>query len=174
MGYSDASLVAMCQSGNMGAFEELVRRYQRRIYNLVCRTMGSTEGSEDIAQEVFLKAYKSIGKFKGRSNFYTWLFRIAINTCIDEMRKRQRKAQTLELSEAADCGEDPRGEDIRGRLSAALASLSPGHRMILTLREVEGFSYGEIAEIIGCRVGTVKSRLSRAREELKNRFFSIS
>lgn len=182
---ADFTLIARCQSNDLAAFDEIVARYQHRVYNYVCRMVGPIPDAEDLAQEVFVRAYASIGSFKSRATLNTWLYRIATNLCIDYIR-RSRKLQNVTSSlsrEADDEGSvvldvpdsrfDPEAvamnAELGGQLDAALASLSDRLRAVFVLHDIEGLQYDEIATVAGCPIGTVKSRLFSARMALRER-----
>ena len=176
-------LLKLAQEGDIPAFEALIRSTEKLVYNLAYRLMGTEEDAKDISQEVFIKAYKNIARFDGKSAFATWIYRIAYNTCIDELRKRKAK-QTVSMEEELEgeenkyqkqfIAQEENPEDILlkkeslERLKHAIASLSEEGKTVITLRDLEGFSYAEIADISGVSMGTVKSRLSRARKQLKD------
>jgi RNA polymerase sigma-70 factor (ECF subfamily) len=176
----DHRLIAACLQGDPDAFGELVRRYQDRLYNTLFRFVGNAEDAQDVVQEAFLSAYQSLDGFKGHSEFFTWLYRIAYNTAVSLKRKQR---VTLSLS-AAGNGAGPRepldesdlsqpgqglerAEEER-RLQAALGRLSPEHRMVLILKDMEGRKYEAMAEILQVPIGTIRSRLHRARAELRS------
>ena len=184
----EKELIAKAKQGDMQAFEELILKHEKIVYNVALRMMNHSEDAKDISQEVFLKAYRNIKNFDERSMFSTWLYRITTNTCIDEMRKRKGK-QNYSLEEElenedgsmqrqiADEGDTPeeslmRGEE-KGEILQALDTLSEEHRVAIILRDVKGLSYEEISEIIELPMGTVKSRISRARNQLKNEILKI-
>ena len=177
-----ALFVRSAIQGDTGSFEQLVILYQDRIYSLAVRLTGSVNDAEDLAQEVFIKAYRSIGSFRGDSDFGTWLHRIAVNTWLNQKRARQPKAaysldepiisEEGEVKrEIADTSNDPESvllsSYMGGRLQRAVESLPKDQKAALLLREVEERTYEEIAEIMSCSIGTVRSRLARAREALK-------
>ncbi len=174
----DAELVRAARAGDSAAFATLVGRYETRLARLV-RGMVPESDTEDVTQEAFLKAYRKLGNFDGRSSFYTWLYRIAANTAMD-WRKKERHRRHAPLPEG------PEGEDavpaagagpelattrreLARRIDEAIAALPARHHEILVLREIEGLSYEEIAERLGTSRGTVESRLFRARERLRER-----
>ncbi|MFQ6112360.1 MAG: sigma-70 family RNA polymerase sigma factor [Nitrospinota bacterium] len=183
---SDSRLVERSLSGELGAFEVLVRRYQGRLLGAVRGMLGlHAEGAEDLTQEVLAKAYFSLPGFRGESSFYTWLYRIAMNRCKDELRRMarhptgsleellERSAEALRELPADEPAEGEPEERVQARrelVGAALESLPHGQREVLVLKEMEGMSYEEIAGILRCSVGTVKSRLARARSRLRERF----
>ena len=167
----------------MQAFEALILKHEKIVYNVALRMMDHSEDAKDISQEVFLKAYRNIKNFDERAAFSTWLYRITYNTCIDEMRKRKGK-QSYSLEEEmeneegsmqrqiADEGETPEEsilrEEQKSEIIQALESLSAEHKAAIILRDIKGLSYEEIAEILDLSLGTVKSRISRARNQLKS------
>jgi RNA polymerase sigma-70 factor, ECF subfamily len=172
----DAELLASARAGDPDAFATLVGRYETRIVRLV-RGMVPESDTEDVTQEAFLKAFRKIGNFDGRSSFYTWLYRIAANTAMD-WRKKERHRRHAPLPEG------PGGEDavpsleagpetavtrreLAARIDAAIAALPDKYREILLLREIEGLSYEEISKELGMSKGTVESRLFRARERMR-------
>lgn len=174
----DAELVASARAGDSHAFATLVGRYEARIVRLV-RGMVPESDTEDVTQEAFLKAYRKLGNFDGRSSFYTWLFRIASNTAMD-WRKKERHRRHAPLPEGPE-GEDqaPSSEpgpqsavmrrELAARIDAAIEALPDKYHEILVLREIEGLSYEEISERLGMSKGTVESRLFRARERLREK-----
>lgn len=179
MANDDCTLIARCLQGQVEAFGELVRRYQDRLYNAVYRFLGNADDARDVVQEAFLSAFRALRKFRGGSQFFTWLYRIALNHAVDW----KRRGKTLRaLSEA---GQDhahyepvdpsllaspdwylQRAEEDE-RLHQALAKLSNEYRLVLILRDIEELSYEQIAEILDIPIGTVRSRLHRARLELR-------
>lgn len=176
----EAKLVRQAQRGDESAFEQLVLRHQKRVYNYCLRMTGNPEDAMDLSQESFLRAYRALGSFKGDSSFSTWLYRLTANCCVDFLRKQKRR-RTLSLTmvdgdgeetvlDLEDPGETPQRaaerSEMQQAIRMALNRLSDDHRSILTLREINGLSYGEIAESLGISEGTVKSRISRARNEL--------
>lgn len=184
---ADWALVQRCRKGDVSAFETLTLKYQQQVFNLAYRLTSRSDLVEDIAQEVFLKCFRSLGRFQGRSSFATWLYRITVNTSINFARLARRRG-ALEV-EGPDVYEerfdflrerDPEPErslelrQIRREISEQISLLSPEHRAVLVLRDVEGFSYEEIAAVLDCPVGTVRSRLSRAREALQSGLRSLS
>lgn len=176
-------LIEKAKNGDIEAFENLIRQSEKIVYNIAYRMLNNSEDVKDISQEVFIKVYKNLKNFDEKSTFSTWIYRIAVNTCIDEMRKRKGK-QTISIEEdiqqedgtvkkqipiqTKTPEEDYIKKEQKEELLSAVEELSQTHKTVLTLRDLEGFSYAEIAEITETSVGTVKSRLSRAREQLKN------
>ena len=174
----DKHILAQARRGELDAFEELVRRYEKRVYAIALRSAGSPEDAADITQDVFLRAWRSIESFRGDSGFSTWLFRITMNICVDHARHRQTQPQTMALTndedeerpihDTAPTPEEYLDNSELGReLATALDEVSEKHRRIVLLRDVSGMSYTEIAEILEISEGTVKSRLARARIALR-------
>lgn len=171
-------ILTRARRGDVAAFEELVRLYEKRVYAVALRSSGNPEDAADIVQEVFLRAWRSIESFRGDSGFSTWLFRITMNLCVDHARHRHAQPQTQPivtddeterpLPDPAPTPEEHLDNRELGReLAAALAEVSEEHRRIVLLRDVSGMSYTEIAEVLEISEGTVKSRLSRARIALR-------
>lgn len=181
----EEQLVKKSIQGDTEAFEELVFQYQNKIYALAYRYMGNEEDAYDMAQEAFLKAYRSLRTFKGDSSFGTWLYKVATNVCLDELRRRKRRITPLSLDEplATDEGEvekeipdsSPTADIIYEQkefskyIQNCLDQMKPEHKTVIVLRDVMELSYEEIAEILNCSLGTVKSRLSRARNALRKK-----
>ena len=168
---SDAELVAGCRAGDVGAFEALYRRFAPRLYGLASRMAGSVDDGEDLLQEIFLQAHRKIGTFKGDAALGTWLYRLAINHCLDFVRSRQAKntrlTDTLDdesLFEPAAPRETP---IARIDLERAIASLPDGCRAAFVLHDVEGFDHREVGKILGIAEGTSKSQLFKARMKLR-------
>ncbi len=179
MNPDDHRLIAECLQGRTAAFGELVRRYQDRLYNTVFRLVDNAEDAQDVIQESFLNAYQSLGRFKGDSQFFTWLYRIAVNTAISFKRKRRvvLAAKATHISaggtEPLDSSEFSRPEhalekaEQERRIQEALQRLSAEHRAVLILKDMEGQKYETMAEILQVPIGTVRSRLHRARLEMR-------
>lgn len=178
----DELLVRRSRGGDPDAFEELVRRYQSKVYTVAFRFMGNHADAGDLAQEAFIRAFQALPTFRGDSSFATWLYRIVSNACRDELRKqqRQKKASLDEMimqhgGNPSLAAADPTPEEylesieMRDMVQRYLSELSGDHRLMLVMRDIQGLSYEEIASALDCNVGTVKSRLSRARHALKNR-----
>ena len=179
----DTILVERSQRGDLAAFDVLVTRYRGKIYGLLFNMVRNETDAWDLAQDAFLKAWKALPKFGGQSAFYTWLYRIAHNVALDFLRSKKVQSggvefdETLEKNVAAGSVTTPHGEgrpddrmagnELAGRIQEALAQLSPEHRNVILLREVDGRSYEEIAELAGCTIGTVMSRLFYARKRLQ-------
>jgi RNA polymerase sigma-70 factor (ECF subfamily) len=161
------------QDGDLTKFEELIRKHQDRVYNLCRYMLRDPEDAQDAAQDVFLKAYRGIKEFTPEASFYTWLYRITVNTCLDYKRKARREALKKEpLPEDLSSTEPFAPELYESRenteaLQTALQKLPEKLRAAIVLREIDGLSYEEIADVLHASVGTVKSRISRAREDLR-------
>lgn len=176
---SDSELVSNAAAGSHDGFEELVRRYQRPIINYIFRILGDQDAALDVSQEVFIKVYNSIDKYSREYKFSTWLYRIAHNAAIDHLRRNSNNVQSLE-SEGADGvyevqlrspGRDPEQEQERNEqiheIESTIAEMPPAYRELLLLRHAGELSYEEMAEVTGLPLGTVKNRLFRAREMLR-------
>lgn len=174
----DHDLVVRAQRGDREAFNELVRRYHVRIFNTVYALVGDRDDADDLAQEIFLKAYRSLPSFRGKSQFYTWLYRIGINCWKDWLKSPKQRMGMWESVEACEdyvlhCSDqeaaDARVEngELRSLLEQALADLPAEQRAAVVLREIDGLGYEEIAQALRCSLGTVKSRICRARMRLK-------
>lgn len=181
----DQALIVAVKEGDPDAFPKLVLKYQRQVYNHCLRMVNDEEESYDLTQEVFLKVFRKIKNYEHTYSFYTWLYRITVNCCIDYLRRKKRQVQSVSLSANPDNDGSQSGRDqdipdstyipdvafankeLDEVLRQANNQLSERLRSIILLKEIEGFSYEEIAEILGCSKGTVKSRLFRARERLK-------
>lgn len=177
----DFTLIRAIQSGDHNAFETLINRYQRQVANQIYMNMGNRDDVEDIAQEVFIRVYRSLPKFKFNSSFFSWIYRITMNLCIDEIRKRKiRRMLSLDFlaedyldksgvsDEVTTPSESVLLNEKKDIVRRAMHHLSKEHREILTLREYQDLSYDEIAEILGLTVQAVKSRIFRARSEIRN------
>jgi RNA polymerase sigma-70 factor (ECF subfamily) len=170
-GLSEAVLVQKAKDGDLDAFGELVKKYQRKIYSLIYQMTFNHAEADDLSQEVFLKAYKALPKFKKKSSFYTWLYRIAVNLVINQLKKRRLEKRFLEI------GHDSRNspqklferKEIHEKLKEAIAMLPVTLRTTLNLVVNHGLSHKEVAEIEGCSEGTVSWRLFQARKFLKEK-----
>lgn len=175
----DEQLVARAQAGDMRAFELLVRKYQHKIVQLVSRLVGDGD-APDVAQETFIRAWRALKGFQGNSAFYTWLYRIGINTAKNHLVSRSRRPadRDIDISDAElyghteqlSDGDTPEAmalsEEIKEKVAETIAKLPPDLRTAISLRELEGLSYEEIAEAMDCPIGTVRSRIFRAREAI--------
>jgi len=183
---TDDQLISLSKDGNLAAFNTLVERHQAAIYSLCLRLTGSPESAEDATQEAFLSAYRALARFQG-GNVRSWLFRIAANECKDELRRRRRKDLALSLDKPVP-GEDEARLDVAdpgpglqtlaerselaGLVQQALDMLPEDQRAVIVLVDLHGFDYGEVAEITGAALGTVKSRVSRGRARLRDYFLA--
>jgi len=178
----DLALVQRAQQGDEAAYSELVKRYQERVYATIYHMTANHEDAADLAQETFIKGYTALKSFKGDSSFYTWVYRIAVNKTINFLKQRKNKSHLslndLDLNAENDpdlvalvSDKTPRREaglsELQERLSAALLKLSPPHRLVVTLHDVQGLPHEEIANIMDCNIGTVRSRLFYARQQLQ-------
>jgi RNA polymerase sigma-70 factor (ECF subfamily) len=183
---AETGLVDLCRRGDAQAFARLVALHEGMVFNLAARLLGDAEEARDLSQEVFLQVFRTLDRFEGRSSLRTWIYRIVVNQCRNRQRwwRRRRRDRSLPLQDLTDAqearlsyaqGREPEPllelerRDRAREMQAALSALSFDHRAILMLREVEGLSCEEIAVALGLPAGTVKSRLSRAREALRRR-----
>ena len=182
---SELELVRQCQAGRADAFDELVTRYRTRIFAMIYNMVHNEQDAWDLAQESFLKAWRSIKRFQGKSSFYTWIYRIVMNVTIDWLRKKQIRGGGTEFDDSIQLKQvDPASKtlpkadplphsgleraEIRARIDEAIQQLSPDHRAVILMKEIEEMQYHEIAEALGCSIGTVMSRLFYARKKLQN------
>ncbi len=181
-GMDDLVLVGRARSHDLEAYDELVRRYQGKIYGLIYNMTSSREDTEDLVQDVFVKAFKSLKRFRGKSSFYTWLYRIAINQTINYLKKRKKRAALslddqdvsiekseayLELSSRDTPFRDAALSDLKEKLNKALKTLSENHRVVVVLHDIQGVPHDQIGKMLGCSPGTVRSRLFYARQRLQ-------
>src|SRR5262249_13671957 len=175
----DQRLIAACLEGDTAAFSILVRRYQDRLYNTVYRLLDNAEDAQDVVQEAFLHAYQSLDSFKGDSLFFTWLYRIAVNSAIS-LRRKRRVVLSIDGVRNGEMGVEPpdpsevsrprhglEQQEQERRVHRALARLSPEHRAVLVMKDMEGQKYEWMAEVLQVPIGTIRSRLHRARLELR-------
>jgi RNA polymerase sigma-70 factor (ECF subfamily) len=191
---SDTALISRCQGKDITAFDQIVVRYKHKIFNYIFRMVGDSDEAEDLTQEVFVKTYVSLASFRSESSLNTWLYRIAGNLCIDSHRKRRRRQNALggavlSLNESpstqVDTGEESAPtrdvgdrsfepynvlaqQELDGQIQKALAQLPEKMRTVVVLHDLEDLPYEEIAAIVGCPLGTVKSRLFNARLQLRD------
>jgi RNA polymerase sigma-70 factor, ECF subfamily len=179
----ERKIVEAARRGDADAFRELVLKFQRRAYAVALGMVHDPDDAKDICQDAFLKVHKSIASFAGDAQFFTWLYRIVMNLCIDHLRKRRGADVQLDETRAEDEADDDSGllprrlgfdperaladQELRGHILGALGRLSAQHRAVLILREIEGLSYQEIADQLRCSIGTVMSRLFHARKNMQ-------
>jgi len=178
----DEELIERCQRGELDAYESLVNRYRQKVFGLAHSMLRNEHDAMDLAQETFIRAWQAIRSFKRNSSFYTWLYRITTNLCIDHVRKRERRPEssyeeTFPPDRDADAPEpasksalpidELARKELAQQIDQALLELSPEHRAVIQLREFEGLEYADIAVAVGCSVGTVMSRLHYARKHLQ-------
>jgi len=178
----EASLIEQSKAGDIESFEKLIVTHQKKVFNIAYRVLGNLEDANDVTQEALIKAYRGIKNFNGKSSFSTWLYTIVNNACIDFMRKNRktnltyldREYETEESNykiQVYSNGETPEElfekKEVQRIVREAINRLSYEHRRIIVLRDIQQFTYQEIAEILNCSEGTVKSRISRARKNLK-------
>jgi RNA polymerase sigma factor, sigma-70 family len=178
----ESQLVDRARRGDLAAYDELVQRYQQRVYATVYHMTSNHEDANDLAQEAFIKAYQALKSFKGGSSFYTWVYRIAVNKTINFLKQRKNRTH-LSLNDldfnaendpdlvALVSDKTPRREanltELQEKLNEAMQQLSEQHRLVVTLHDVQGLSHEEIAAIMECNIGTVRSRLFYARQQLQ-------
>ena len=182
---SELDLVKRCQSGDTDAFDQLVTRYRTRVFGMIYNMVHNEQDAWDLAQDSFVKAWKSIPRFRGQSSFYTWIYRIVTNVTIDWLRKKQVKGTGAEFDDSIELKSIEPGSrtvpkadalpfqqmeqgEIRERIEEAIKQLSPEHRAVILMKEIEGMQYHEIAEALECSIGTVMSRLFYARKKLQS------
>ena len=180
-------LVQQAQAGDMAAFDELVMMFRVPMFNLAYRMVNNREDADELTQEIFLKLYKSIGRFEGRSKFSTWLYAVAANTCRSGLRKLKR-ISSMEVVRLDDDREGYEGagkydppdsgdlpstalerEEVKTKITELITELPEDFRMVIVMRDIQGMAYEEMAEALSCSVGTIKSRLSRGRARLKEK-----
>ncbi len=178
----DKCLIDACRAGETEAFGVLVSRYQDRLYPTVLRLSGCAEDARDLLQETFLRAFEKLDRFQGESSFYTWLYRIAVNLALSDHRRRRTRAAGRGAAGADEPIGDPRQTDPAlpverderdRRVHEALNALAPDHRAVVVMKEFDGLRYEEIGAVLGVPVGTVRSRLHRARCELRDRLRAL-
>ncbi len=183
MEHNEQLLLAKAKAGDVTAFEELIDAYQKKVFNLAFRIIGNCDDAADLAQETFVRIFKAISNFKEQSSFSTWVYRITTNVCLDEIRRRKnRTVLSLDEDIHTDDGDMKRQvesdelrpdeaaerEEVCRIVNKAISMLPEDQRLVITLRDIDGISYEEIAKIVDCPSGTVKSRINRARLALKN------
>ena len=178
----ETELVRRAQRGDLPAYDDLVRRYQERIYATIYHMTANHEDAHDLAQDTFIKAFNALKSFKGGSSFYTWLYRIAVNKTINFLKQRRHRSHMslddLDVNAEHDpdlvalvSDKTPRREaalaELQEKLNEAMQKLSESHRLVVTLHDVQGLPHEEIAKIMDCNIGTVRSRLFYARQQLQ-------
>ena len=178
----DKQLVEAAQKGDVQAFRELVSRHQRRAYAVALGMVHDGDDARDICQEAFLKVHKNLSTFEGEAQFFTWLYRIVMNLCIDLLRKKRGQQVEFDDAQANDepdaagiapvrTGFDPAralaDKELRAQIMRAMSQLTPTHRAVLVMREVDGLSYQEMADTMKCSIGTIMSRLFHARKKMQ-------
>lgn len=181
-GPADHELVELAQKGDTEAFGILIDRYQERIFKLTYHMTGNREEAEDLAQDAFVRAFKALDRFKGKSSFYTWLYRISVNRTLNELKKLKKRRSLSFDDEDILLEKDPaialissknspfRGvtlNELQKKLNEALLTLSEKHRIVVVMHDINGIPHDEIAEVVGCSSGTVRSRLFYARQQLQ-------
>ena len=179
---SDMALIRRVQDGDVAAFDHLIRKYRERLFSIIYNMTSNREDAADLTQEAFIKAFSSINRFKGKSSFFTWLYRIGVNTALSHLKKnRMRRFFSFEnlheevhssdilevLSVKMNSEKSSLAKELQEKLNEALQKLSPKHRAVVVLYEIEGLSHQEISDIVGCSVGTVRSRLHYAKQQLQ-------
>ena len=166
----NAGVIHACQQGDREAFRLLFEAYKDRVFSIACYSLGEESAADDVTQQIFVKLFTCIGQFRGESEFTTWLYRLVINSCLDERRRRRRFLPVEEFTpmtvhtKAAETRYERR--EIAGSVRVAIGGLKPKMRLPILLKYIEGLSYEEIAAVLGCSKGTVASRLNRAHKAL--------
>lgn len=179
----DRPLVLRAKGGDLSAYDELIQRHQQRIYGLCYHLTSNHEDANDLAQDAFIKGWKALSSFKGDSSFYTWIYRVAYNSCLNHLKTRRNRTPHLSLNDldsqvehdpdlvALISNRTPRRDvdlgELQKRLNESLLKLSEEHRTVVVLHDVQGLQHDEIAKIVGCNPGTVRSRLFYARQQLQ-------
>lgn len=177
---NDEELVKRVKSGDIDAFEDIIAKYEKRVFSLIYNVLKNENEIEDVAQEVFVKVYKNIGKFQGNSSLYTWIYRITTNLCFDYIKKRKEVIyvdEKLQLDDSEVEFQLPSDEklqdelyeekELKEKLQKAISKLPDKQQMMIILRDIKGLSYEEISEVLEMKLGTVKSQINRARLKLK-------
>ncbi|HOQ01130.1 MAG TPA: sigma-70 family RNA polymerase sigma factor [Acetivibrio clariflavus] len=182
---NEKDLVERAKSGDLEAFEQLIIGCQKKVFNIAFRMVGNYDDANELAQEVFIKAFRSIKNFKGDSSFSTWIYRITANVCLDELRKRKNRTivsldQDIELNDgdvkrqmpdnAPTPDMEAESNEVKSIVNESIQQLPDDYKSMIILRDIQGFSYDEISKIVNCPEGTVKSRINRARQALKKFF----
>mgnify|MGYP001118794884 FL=1 len=182
MSESEKDLVDRARMGDVEAFEQLIESCQKKVFNIAFRMIGNYDDANELAQEVFLKAFRSINKFKGDSLFSTWIYKVTANVCLDEIRRRKKRMvfsldEDMEFNDGEvkrqipDSSPTPditaETNEIKNAVNKSIQELPEDYKSVIILRDIQGFSYDEISRIVNCPEGTVKSRINRARQALK-------
>jgi len=182
MSENERDLVERAKSGEVEAFEQLILNCQKKVFNIAYRMIGNYDDANELAQEVFLRAFRSMKKFKGDALFSTWIYKVTVNVCLDEIRKRKKKIvvsldQEIEIKDGEVKRQIPDNaptpdieletKELKNAVNESIQQLPDDYKSIIVLRDIQGFSYFEISKIVNCPEGTVKSRISRARKALK-------
>lgn len=180
---SDMAFIRRVQEGDVAAFDHLIRKYRERLFSIIYNLTSNREDAADLTQEAFIKAFSSINRFKGKSSFFTWLYRIGVNTALTHLKRNRMRhffsfenlneevhsSEILEvLSVKTNSEKSSLAKELQEKLNEALQKLSPKHRTVVVLYEIEGLSHQEISDIVGCSVGTVRSRLHYAKQQLQS------
>lgn len=179
MEFNERDMIERASRGDAAAFNRLMEQHERRMYAVALRMCGNREDAQDCLQEAMLRVYRAIGGFKGQSSFSTWVYRITMNTCLDELRRKKNR-QSTSLDSLLDMGWSPSDDtnapekqamrsELRRNLNRAIQELPEEMRSAVVLRDIQGFSYEEIAHMLEINVGTIKSRISRGREKLREK-----
>ena len=179
MEFNERDMIERTSRGDAAAFNRLMEQHERRMYAVALRMCGNREDAQDCLQEAMLRVYRAIGGFKGQSSFSTWVYRITMNTCLDELRRKKNR-QSTSLDSLLDMGWSPSDDtnapekqamrsELRRNLNRAIQELPEEMRSAVVLRDIQGFSYEEIAHMLEINVGTIKSRISRGREKLREK-----
>lgn len=184
MDYNENILIKRCQDGDIDAFEELITVHKQKVYNIAFKMLNNEEDAMDVSQETLIKVYKSIKNFNQRSSFSTWIYKVCVNTCLDFLRKNKKSDKVYYIEEFKDKNESNVNNQIMSSnydtpeealdkkikiqvINDAINKLTPDFKTMIILRDVQGFSYDEISNITNTSLGTVKSRIKRARDNLK-------
>ena len=179
MEFNERDMIERASGGDAAAFNRLMEQHERRMYAVALRMCGNREDAQDCLQEAMLRVYRAIGGFKGQSSFSTWVYRITMNTCLDELRRKKNR-QSASLDNLLEMGWSPTDDsnapekqamrsELRRNLNRAIQELPEEMRAAVVLRDIQGFSYDEIARMLEINVGTIKSRISRGREKLREK-----
>ena len=184
MQLDENKLISRASGGDPSAFNQLMGMHEKRMYAVALRMCGNREDAQDCLQEAMLRVYRAIGGFKGQSSFGTWVYRITMNTCLDELRRKKNK-QNVSFDNLLDQGWSPADDsaspekkvmqiEMRKSISTSIQELPEDMRSAIIMRDIHGYSYDEIADILGVNVGTIKSRISRGREKLREKLSNFS